>query len=175
VDLAAAFAACAPLMVRHGGHAEAAGCDMLPANFDEFRRRFLEIAEASPITAEEALRVDLAVPATEVDYSLYRELGMLDPVGPGNPAPQLAVLDATVTRVRQVANGHVQLTVSKGREVLDVIAFGRGDLADSAAAGARVDIVARISSRTFGGYESLQLELLDIAPARRKAAPPVAQ
>jgi len=77
----------------------------------------------------------------------------------------VAVLGATVTRVRPTSGGHVQMTVSKGREVLDVIAFGRSDLAGAVAAGDRVDIVARLASRRFGGYESLQLELVDVATA----------
>ena len=31
--------------------------------------------------------------------------------------------------------------------------------------GDRVDVVARLTSRTFGGYESLQLDIRDIATA----------
>jgi hypothetical protein len=31
--------------------------------------------------------------------------------------------------------------------------------------GDRIDVVARISSRTFGGFESLQLEIRDAAPS----------
>ena len=166
LDLARAFAACERHFVRFGGHAEAAGADLLPGRLEAFRADFLALAAAAPaVSAAPALRIDLAVPVSDVDYELHRELALLEPVGPGNPAPQVAVTGATVTRVRPVSNGHVQLTVSKGREVLDVIAFGRGDLAQSVSPGDRLDMVARIGSRTFGGYESLQLELIDAATA----------
>jgi single-stranded-DNA-specific exonuclease len=166
LDLARAFAACERHFLRFGGHPEAAGCDLRPGAVDEFRSDFLALAALAPAAgAEPPLQVDLAVQALEVDYALFRELELLEPAGTGNPVPRVAVLGATVTRVRPASGGHLQMTVSKGREVLDVIAFGRSDLAGAVNPGDRVDIVARLASRRFGGYESLQLELVDIATA----------
>ena len=49
--------------------------------------------------------------------------------------------------------------------MLDGIAFGRADIAALVQEGDRIDVVARISSRTFGGFESLQLEIRDAAPS----------
>ncbi len=166
LDLAAAFAACERHFVRFGGHPEAAGCDLLPGAFDDFRSDFMALAAGAPRRPADAdLLVDLAIPIADVDYLLLGELARLEPFGLGNPAPTVGALGATVTRVRAASNGHCQMTVSKGREVLDVIAFGRGDLVESVAVGDRVDIVARVTTRRFGGFESLQLELVDIATA----------
>jgi hypothetical protein len=53
----------------------------------------------------------------------------------------------------------------KGREVIDGVAFGRDDVAVALAEGDSIDVVARITSRTFGGYESIQLDVRDVAPA----------
>jgi len=50
-------------------------------------------------------------------------------------------------------------------DVLDGIAFGRADLASTLHEGDRVDIVARLVSRVFGGLETLQLEVRDVAPS----------
>ena len=49
--------------------------------------------------------------------------------------------------------------------MLDAIAFDRADLADTIHEGDRVDVVARVMSRSFGGFESLQLEIRDVATA----------
>ncbi len=70
-----------------------------------------------------------------------------------------------MTRVRAASGGHTQLTLRRRLDVLDGIAFGRSDLAETVHEGDRVDVVARLTSRTFGGYESLQLDIRDVASA----------
>ena len=122
-------------------------------------------ARPGPSTPEPRSPVDLALPAGYVDYALYRDLARLAPCGTGNPDPLVAVLGLTVQRVRAANGGHTQLVLGRGRDVLDGIAFGRADLATSLAEGDRVDVVARLASRTFGGLETLQLEVRDVAPS----------
>ena len=68
-----------------------------------------------------------------------------------------------MTRVRAATGGHTQLTLRKGVEVLDGICFDRADLAEQVREGDRLDVVARLASRSFGGFESLQLEVIDAA------------
>ena len=109
--------------------------------------------------------MDLALPAAYVDYALYRDLARLAPCGPGNPEPLVAVLGLTVQRVRAANGGHTQLVLRRDRDVIDGIAFGRADLALGLAEGDRVDVVARLASRAFGGLETLQLEVRDVAPS----------
>ena len=163
-DLAAAFEACSDLLERHGGHRDAAGCTLTPENWDGFRVRMAELAGAmAPPEPVGTLVVDLVLPAAEVDYRLLRELAMLEPTGPGNPPPLVAVTGLEVLRARAVNGGHSQVTLRKGLEVLDAIAFDRPDLAAALAPGDRLDVVARLASRTFGGFESLQLEIRDVA------------
>jgi single-stranded-DNA-specific exonuclease len=161
-DLAASFAAMGELFVRYGGHSAAAGCHLPAANFDEFERRFLELA-GPRVRLEPTLLVDMVVDALEVDYRLQRELALLEPTGPGNRAPLVGIRGLVVARSRAAAGGHTQLVLRKGREVVDGVAFGRDDLPTALADGDAVDIVARITSRTFGGYESIQLDVRDVA------------
>jgi single-stranded-DNA-specific exonuclease len=164
LDLGASLEACADLFIRFGGHAGAAGFELPASRWDDFRERFLPMAEAAaPADPRAALAIDLAVPAIDVDYRLYHELAGLAPCGPGNPDPLVAVLGMTVTRVRAATGGHSQLTLLRDRDVLDGIAFGRPDIAEVVREGDRLDVVARLTSRTFGGYESLQLDIRDVA------------
>jgi len=166
VDLAAALTDCADLFTRHGGHAGAAGFELPAGRWPEFVERFEAIAANQvPSDPRAALMIDLAIPALEVDYALFRDLGGLRPYGPGNPEPLVAVLGLIVTRVRVAADDHTSLTLKRDRDVLDGIAFGRADIAALIQEGDRIDVVARISSRTFGGFESLQLEIRDAAPS----------
>jgi single-stranded-DNA-specific exonuclease len=164
--LAAAFESCAELLERHGGHREAAGCTLDPGSWEAFRTRLAALAAAlPPPDPSPVLLVDAAVPGLEVDYRLLRELAILDPTGAGNPEALLAVEGLEVVRAREVTGGHSQLTLRKGIEVLDAIVFDRADAAASVTGGDRVDVVARLSSRVFGGFESLQLDVRDLAPS----------
>jgi single-stranded-DNA-specific exonuclease len=163
MDLGATLEQCGDLFIRYGGHAGAAGFELATDRWDEFAARFLALAAvAAPADPRVALPIDLALPARDVDYALYREFAGLTPAGPGNPDPLVAVLGLTVTRVRAATGGHTQLTLRRERDVLDGIAFGRADLAETVREGDRVDVVARLASRVFGGYETLQLEIRDV-------------
>lgn len=165
LDLAATLEACSDLFVRHGGHAGAAGFELPADRWDAFITRFEALAAGSvPADPRAVVRIDELVPALDVDYRLHRDLGSLAPYGPGNPEPLVAVLGLTVTRVRPAGDGHTALTLKRQRDVLDGIAFGRGDLATLVREGDRIDVVARLQSRRFGGFESLQLEIRDAAP-----------
>jgi len=164
LDLAAALERCADLLIRFGGHAGAAGFELPAERWDEFRERFLRLAgETGPPDPRVSIAIDLALPAIDVDYGLYRELAGLAPCGPGNPDPLVAILGLTVTRVRAATGGHSQLTLRRERDVLDGIAFGRPDIAETVREGDRLDVVARLTSRRFGGFESLQLDIRDVA------------
>ncbi len=166
VDLAATLERCADLLVRHGGHAGAAGFEVEADRWDALRERLVALLAMSlPPDPRLPLDIDLALPASAVDYDLVRDLDRLAPFGPGNPDPLVAVLGLTVTRVRAANGGHTQLVLRRDPDVLDGIAFGRDDLASVVAEGDRVDVVARLVSRTFGGFESLQLEVRDVAAA----------
>jgi single-stranded-DNA-specific exonuclease len=166
LDLAATLTACADLFIRHGGHAAAAGFELSAERWAEFETRFLALAaSAAPTDPRRSLAVDLALPASYVDYALLRDLRRIGPFGTGNPEPLVAVLGLTVQRTREAAGGHTQLVLKRDVDVLDGIAFGRADLATGLKPSDRVDVVARLASRGFGGVESLQLEVRDVAPS----------
>ncbi len=167
-DLASAFTACGDLFERFGGHAAAAGCHMPSARYAAFRERFMALLPPElALRARPTLRIDLVLRAESVDYVLCRELAAL--ADWADPPPLVGIEGFVVGRVRAAAGGHTQLTLRKGNEVLDAICFGRPDLAESVGEGQTVDLVARLASRSFGGHETLQLEVRDVASAGRLA------
>jgi len=164
LHLADAIAACGDLLIRHGGHAGAAGFEIAAEHWATFRERFLALAGAAePADPRPTFEIDLALPAADVDYGLFAELARLAPCGIGNPEPVVAVLGMTVVRAREASGGHSQLVLKRRLDVLDGIAFGWPELAAEVAEGDRIDVVARLASRRFGGVESLQLEIRDAA------------
>ena len=164
VDLAAAFATCADLFERFGGHPAAAGCHVEAEQVEALRERLEAWATASPpIDSRPSLRLDLIQSADAADYVLLRELAPLE--GAGDAPTLVGIAGLAVNRVRAANGGHTQLTLRRGREVVDGIAFGRPDLAELLTEGSEIDVVARLASRSFAGLETLQLEVRDVAPA----------
>ena len=164
VDLAAAFASCSDLFERFGGHPAAAGCHIEPGRVDELRDRLeAYLREHPPADERPTLSLDLVQSADAADYVLLRELAPLE--GAGDAPPLVGIAGLAVNRVRVANGGHTQLTLRRGREVVDGICFGRADLAEQLTEGSEIDVVARLASRTFAGLETLQLEVRDVAPA----------
>ncbi len=164
VDLAAAFASCGELFERFGGHPAAAGCHIVPGHVEDLRVRLCAfVRERPPADERPTLSLDLVQSADAADYVLLRELAPLE--GAGDAPPLVGIAGLAVNRVRAANGGHTQLTLRRGREVVDGIAFDRADLAEQLTEGSEIDVVARLASRTFAGLETLQLEIRDVAPS----------
>ena len=176
-DLAAAFASCGELFERFGGHPAAAGCHMPATNYLAFQAAMAARMSGFPAQPKRlTLSLDLVARAELVDHVLFAALAPLEAAG-DEPA-LLGIAGLVVTRARIANGGHTQLTLRKGIDVLDAICFGRADLAELLHDGDVVDVAGRLNSRSYGGYETLQLEVRDVAPGghlaglrRSEAAP----
>ena len=87
-DLAAALNQCGDLLIRHGGHAMAAGLSLEPGCLDAFRERFNTVAsqKLSPEALQPSLRLDGEVSLGDVDLGCLEVLNQLRPMGQGNSA-----------------------------------------------------------------------------------------
>ena len=153
-DLAASLEACSDLLTRHGGHAGAAGFEIAGRGVGRVRRAVPRPRRRAPGHPRPVLAVDLAIAAptwTTRCTATWR----LAPCGLGNPAPLVAVLGLTVTRVREATGGHAQLTLRRRIDVVDAIAFERADLLEWVPRGMSSTWSRAWPSRAFGGCESL--------------------
>jgi len=114
-DLEAALATQSDLLLRHGGHAGAAGLTLPLTHLDDFRRRLdATLRAACDLDAPRELAIDAVLGSLgEITPELVSELHRLAPFGEGNPAPTLAVHDLTLHSAAFVGRGraHRRLTV----------------------------------------------------------------
>ncbi len=153
---------CRDLLVRHGGHAMAAGFTVKNENLAELEARLREIAETSLNEKELAptLNVDAEAPLSEMNWQLQKTLEQLAPFGYGNREPLFLSRQALVREARIVGNEHLKLLLSDGQTVWDGIAFRQGSWLPDIPK--RVDIVYQLESRTFNGEARLQLNIKDL-------------
>lgn len=154
---------CSELLVRHGGHALAAGFTVTNENRPELVRRLREIANAQLDGKElrPALRADLEIPLRDLRPDFLPYLDMLQPTGQDNPEAVFVSRNLQITKTRKVGSEgqHLRLTVSDRGIVYDGIAFRQGHRADDLPA--RVDMMYVFERNEFNGRVSLQLNVRD--------------
>ena len=167
-DLAAALRECDDLLVRHGGHAMAAGLTIQPERLDELRVRLNALARRTlkPEQLQPPLRLDAEVTLGDLTPERLTELERLEPMGQGNPAVQLVVRDVRQQRppLRMgKEQQHVKLFVTDGRNTLEAVLWnaGKGDLPSGT-----FDLAAVPQINEYNGKRSVQLKMLDWREAK---------
>lgn len=162
----------ADLLVRHGGHAQAAGFTVRNDNLPDFLSRITKIAERrlSEVELLPTLTIDAEIELDDVDWALYEHLRQLEPTGAANPQPVFLSRDVEVIHHRVVGQdgAHLQLTLAAGgvtgyREI-GSIAFRQGEWASHLPQ--IIDLVYSISVNEWRGNKNLQLMVQDIRPSQ---------
>jgi single-stranded-DNA-specific exonuclease len=166
-DLAAALRECDDLLIRHGGHAMAAGVTIHPDNLDAFRNRLNEIARRSlkPEDLQPPLRLDAEVQLKEISLAALAELDRLKPMGQGNPSVQFFTRGVTHSRPLQrmgAEKQHVKMWVTDGSVTHECVWWGAGN--GSLPVG-KFDLAFAPQVNEFSGRTTAQLKVLDWRPA----------
>jgi single-stranded-DNA-specific exonuclease len=167
-DITRALDQCADLLVRHGGHAQAAGFTVLNQNIPALKQRLTELAY-DRLAGQElrpSLEIDMEADIHHLSEALVAELALLEPTGFMNTAPTLMSRNVKILETRTVGkdNNHIKLKIARaGQPPLDAIGFGLGDWARERLD--RIDIAYQLEINEWNGYRNLQLNLQDIRPA----------
>ncbi len=161
-----AFDECRPLLVRHGGHAAAAGFTAATPNVPALADALRAIAarELAGVELRATQHVDAEAVLSEINFELVDQLARFEPCGYGNPTPVLATRGLKVTNSRTVGQGgkHLKLTLSDGRVTADAIAFNHGEWFTKMPA--RIDVAYVVEKNEWQGEMRLQLNVRDIQP-----------
>ena len=162
--ITAALEKCSDLLDRFGGHAAAAGFSVRNENLQELRKRLMAIAEQE-LGDEElipTLAIDSEAEFEELGESLMKFIDRLQPCGQGNDWPIFSTAQVQVREKRLVGadKSHLKLTLRKSSISFDAIAFRMGDDIDRLPE--FIDIAYRLERNSYLGYESLQLNVVDI-------------
>jgi single-stranded-DNA-specific exonuclease len=170
-DLAAALRECGDLMLRHGGHAMAAGLSILPEKIDALREQLNEMGRRSlrPEDLQPPLRLDAEVGLDEINFESLAELDKLKPAGQGNPYVQFYSRNLTHAKPLQKIGAqkqHVKMWVTQANsgfripnsEIVEAVWWNGGD--KSLPVG-KFDLAFAPSVNEFNGRRAVQLKVLD--------------
>ncbi len=159
---------CADMLVKYGGHAQAAGMTIKNDRLDEFYEKFNALAEASltDVVTEPELLIDVEVEAGHVTNALYRDVSLMAPFGHGNTEPVFALHNMRVVECRLVGNGskHLKLKLAdpSGGKIFEAIGFSLANACEDLVVDEKVDVVFQLAENTWNGSTTLQLKLLDL-------------
>ena len=166
-DLAAALRECDDLLVKHGGHAMAAGLSILPEKIEPLRKRLNEIARRS-LRLEDLqppLRLDAEVALGEISLDSLAELDRLKPMGQGNPLAQFFARGLVQARPPQrmgAQKQHVKMWVKAGAVTHEVVWWSAGE---KPLPEGKFDLAFAPAVNEFNGRRTVQLKFLDWRPA----------
>ena len=168
------------LMERFGGHAAAAGCEVLTENIEALREAIAARATAllagEPL-AEPDLVIDLELALADMSEQLMGQIDLLRPFGEANAKPILLSRDvhlASPPRIVGADQTHMILNVRDGERVFKAMVFGAAGRVGELSLGTPFQLVYTPRWNTFRGQTNLELEARDFhvgALAERLAEP----
>ena len=165
-NITEALQACDELLLRFGGHAQAAGFSLPAKNRQAFVTRLSQLATEglAGLDLRPHLEIDVSVSFDELDEDLVAFIDRLQPCGQANPYPMFSTSGVEVLSKRTVGQGgrHLKMTVRHAGRVFDAIAFGFGEQAD--ALPEQLELAYRLERNEFRGVVSLQLNVQDFRP-----------
>ena len=157
----------ADFMQRYGGHAAAAGCEVLATQVAALREAVC--AEARRLLAgghypPPELSIDCELSFAHLTPELVRQIDRLGPYGEANEKPVFLSRDMRLAEPPRTVGrdgDHLALKLRSGTNLLRGMAFGMGPRASELAMGAPLELVYTPRWNTFRGVTNLELGIHD--------------
>jgi len=165
-NLHSALNRCRDLLIRFGGHEQAAGLTLAPDEVPELIKTFEEIAlgELSEADLSPILPIEAEVALSELNGPLAVDLTQLAPFGEGNPEPVFALTGVKVLSCGLVGQKHLKLTISDGGRTLETVGFNLGHLLPEL--GPTVSMALGPHVSLYQGRPVLGWKILDVKKGR---------
>jgi single-stranded-DNA-specific exonuclease len=161
--------ACAPLLLRHGGHKVAAGLTLESSRIREFRARINDHADQrlGPDDLRPRLRIDDALGFRGISGRVAAQLTQLAPFGPGNPRPVFSAAGVEIVDgPRRLKDRHFKMALRHDGRVMRAIAWRGADRHGFLESHrSTVDLAFSLDRNEFNGETYLELSVCDIRPS----------
>ena len=149
---------------KFGGHAMAVGLTVKKENFENFKEKFEEFATQKNVKQIlPTIKIDSEISKSDLKIETVEELKKLEPFGERNERPYFLYKGVKINSIRALSEGkHLKLSVRDDSQIIDVIGFNLGNLADEFLIGDKVDLVGMLEINEFNGMKKVQINLKDI-------------
>ncbi|MGM0602973.1 MAG: single-stranded-DNA-specific exonuclease RecJ [Bacillota bacterium] len=148
---------CSDLLVKHGGHAAAAGFSLKPSQLEKLKIRLTKLLNSSMLNINKTgeTKADMNLSLDEIDEEFYSKLRMMAPFGEANPEPVFAAEGVEIINSRIIAENHKKLVLSDGSSKLTALWWWADEIEDRTG----LKAVYTLNENIYRGSRSLQLEI----------------
>ena len=162
---------CSELLVRHGGHAMAAGFTVKVENLSKLINQLMSIADRKLGQQElrQVIKVDCEVPVGEINPGIYKDLELLQPTGMANPSALFTAGGVKFSEMRVMGKEGTHLRcVIDGCVISQAVAFNQAHwFAVWKDSQPRFDILYSIEINRYFEKETQQINIRDMHPSER--------
>lgn len=160
-----AIDSCRDLMIKFGGHDQAAGVTLAVEDIDLFRKRINDYALKQEFVAP-SINIDCKLNPAALSLDLCFALKALEPYGAGNPQPLFAITDCILERITAIGQGkHLKLLFKKGDNCFQALLFGVTPQNFCFNLGDKLDLAVVVEANLFKEEYSLSIQIKAIRPS----------
>jgi single-stranded-DNA-specific exonuclease len=167
-DIVAAMGSCEDLLVRFGGHSQAAGLTLPTNAIPELKSRLEAYSARSLETPgpDRTLEIDAVINLADLDDEAVRWINDLEPFGPANARPVFANLGAKVLEYAHMGREqqHLRLRVEQNGAQFTALAFNQADKWKPSTQ--YVNLAFTVTNDSYRGKGAIALKLLDFRPSK---------
>lgn len=160
---------CSELLVKYGGHAQAAGITIKNENLEKFYEKMKSIIdgelEGQDLSPE--IAIDLELFAEDIDIDLVEDLKKMEPFGQGNEKPVFLMKNLIIRELRWVGNGekHLKLFLHPsggGPKIFEAIGFNLSERFNLLKGGDKINLLFNLEQDEWNGSKKIQMKIIDI-------------
>jgi len=165
VDITGAIGKCDELLIKFGGHTQAAGLELVSENLASFRACLNTYAQGIENSLfEKQSLYDTELDLSEITPELIHFLKYFEPTGMANPQPVFLGRDLEVVGIpRVVGTGHLKIALRKGNKAFPAIAFDQAeDILGIEIGKTRMNCLYSIAEDAFLGKRKVMLRIKEM-------------
>ena len=165
-DMLGALERCAHLLVRFGGHKQAAGLSLEAGRIREFRAAVNDVADETlgPEDLMPRLRIDGDLTFRGITAGVASGVAALAPFGAGNPRPVFAARHVEIVDgPRKLKERHLKMSLKQDGRIFRAVAWRAAERHDYLTEHrAAVDVAFSLEQNQYNGETYLELTLSDL-------------
>jgi single-stranded-DNA-specific exonuclease len=164
-DIAEAFRQ-VDFLVRHGGHAKAAGLTVEKTLIEDLRERLSELYERSDleVAPEPEFIIEADIDADPVTIGLAEKIETIGPFGAGNERPILRMRGVQITQWKPIGKDkvHAHVWLSRGGGSLRAVWFNGAERLRVLDTSQRINVLVSLSINVWNQTRSVDARLIDL-------------